>query len=114
MRAFRSRLDRAVATAFAPSAVVAARIGPARRLPARWTGPGRAFQVPHRRGPVRVVTEGFVARAHAAGHPVHVWTVDDPAEMHALLDLDVDGIMTDRTDVLRDVLLERGQWMGAP
>jgi glycerophosphoryl diester phosphodiesterase len=33
--------------------------------------------------------------------------------MHALLDLGVDGMMTDRTDVLRDVLVERGQWMGA-
>ena len=61
-----------------------------------------------------MVTEEFVARAHAAGQPVHVWTIDDPVEMHALLDLGVDGLMTDRTDLLRDVLVERGQWMGAP
>ncbi len=53
-----------------------------------------------------VVTGGFVARAHAAGRPVHVWTVDDPAEMATLLDLGVDGLMTDRTDVLREVLVE--------
>jgi glycerophosphoryl diester phosphodiesterase len=69
--------------------------------------------VPHRRGRLTVVTAAFVARAHAAGRPVHVWTVDDAAEMHHLLDLGVDGIMTDRTDVLREVLQQRGQWMGA-
>jgi glycerophosphoryl diester phosphodiesterase len=41
---------------------------------------------------------------------VQVWTIDDADKMRELLDLGVDGIMTDRADVLREVLCERGQW----
>ncbi|WP_341927849.1 glycerophosphodiester phosphodiesterase family protein [Nocardioides psychrotolerans] len=41
---------------------------------------------------------------------MHVWTIDDPVEMRELLDRGVDGMFTDRTDVLRTVLEERGQW----
>lgn len=114
MRAFRRAIDRPVATAHGPATVAVARFAPAPVAARVARAPGRAFQVPHRRGAVHVVTERFVARAHAARQPVHVWTIDDPVEMHALLDLGVDGLMTDRTDLLRDVLVERGQWMGAP
>jgi glycerophosphoryl diester phosphodiesterase len=56
------------------------------------------------------VNERFVRNAHRWGIPVHVWTIDHPDEMHRLLDLGVDGVMTDRPEVLRDVLVERGQW----
>lgn len=113
MRQFRSHMDRPVATACGPAAVVAARFAPRLATARLRRTAGDAYQVPHRRGRLRVVTEAFVARAHALGRPVHVWTVDDPAEMHQLLDLGVDGLITDRTDLLREVLLERGQWMGA-
>lgn len=71
-----------------------------------------ALQVPHRRGRLVVATRGLVRRAHAAGKHVHVWTVDDASEMRELLDRGVDGIFTDRTDILRAVLEERGQWEG--
>jgi glycerophosphoryl diester phosphodiesterase len=67
-------------------------------------------QVPHRMKGVTIVDERFVAKAHALGLQVHVWTIDDAAEMHELLDLGVDGIMTDLPALLRDVLVSRGAW----
>jgi glycerophosphoryl diester phosphodiesterase len=57
-----------------------------------------------------VVTKRFVRSAHRHGSHVHVWTIDDADEMHRLLDLGVDGIMTDRPEILRAVLEQRGQW----
>jgi glycerophosphoryl diester phosphodiesterase len=71
---------------------------------------GGCAQVPHKYKGVAVTDRRFVERAHAAGLQVHVWTIDDPVEMHDLLDLGVDGIMTDRPAVLRDVLRSRGAW----
>ncbi|NUP75332.1 MAG: glycerophosphodiester phosphodiesterase [Sinomonas sp.] len=68
------------------------------------------FQVPERQRGVPVVTPAFVARAHTLGKQVHVWTVNEAADMVRLLDLGVDGIVTDRADVLRGVLEARGAW----
>lgn len=67
-----------------------------------------ALQVPARYGDITLVDERFVARAHEAGLAVHVWTIDDRDEMEALLDLGVDGIISDVPSVLVDVLSARG------
>jgi glycerophosphoryl diester phosphodiesterase len=69
-----------------------------------------ALQLPtHMRG-VRVVDEKLVSTAHSAGLQVHVWTVNEPPEMTRLLDMGVDGLVTDRPDLLKGVLEERGEW----
>jgi glycerophosphoryl diester phosphodiesterase len=71
---------------------------------------GSFAHVPLRLGRLRVYTGEVVQRAHDAGVRVIVWTVNDSATMHRLLDQGVDGIITDRPDVLREVLVARGQW----
>lgn len=75
--------------------------------------PALAAQVPVRQGPLPVVTGRFVRAAHKAGLQVHVWTVDDPLEISRLLDLGVDGIMSDDTRTLRRVFVDRGLWRGS-
>ncbi|MGB5952029.1 MAG: glycerophosphodiester phosphodiesterase family protein, partial [Ornithinimicrobium sp.] len=69
-----------------------------------------ALQVPLAQYRVPIVTAASVQAAHRAGRVVHVWTINDAPTMHRLLDLGVDGLVTDRADVLKDVLIERGQW----
>ncbi|GAA2584732.1 MULTISPECIES: glycerophosphodiester phosphodiesterase [Streptomyces] len=76
-------------------------------------GPRRsavAAQVPEAQSGIPVVDRRFVRAAHARGQQVHVWTVNDPDRMHRLLDLGVDGIMTDHIDTLRKVMEDRGVW----
>lgn len=68
------------------------------------------LQIPTRRGPVPLADRRLVDLAHERGLPVHVWTVNEPAEMSRLLDLGVDGIVTDDVAALRDVLVARGAW----
>ncbi|MCX4999477.1 glycerophosphodiester phosphodiesterase [Streptomyces longwoodensis] len=79
-------------------------------LPAAPRRPAVAAQVPESQSGVPVVDARFVRAAHARGLQVHVWTVNEPERMHRLLDLGVDGIMTDHIDTLRKVMEERGTW----
>jgi glycerophosphoryl diester phosphodiesterase len=71
---------------------------------------GQVAQVPVNQGRFTVVDRRFVQAAHRRDLEVHVWTVDNEADMRALLDLGVDGLVTDRPDVLREVLRSRGTW----
>ncbi|HWO13545.1 MAG TPA: glycerophosphodiester phosphodiesterase [Polyangiaceae bacterium] len=71
--------------------------------------PYQALQIPVRAGKVKLVTPRLLDAAHRAGLAVHVWTIDDPAEMARLLDLGVDGLMSDYPDRLRGVVVDRSQ-----
>lgn len=82
---------------------------------AAWLGrPARtenaALQIPPRSGLLPLVTSRTVRAYHRMGLQVHVWTINDPARMERLLDRGVDGIMTDRPDLLQEVFTNRGIW----
>jgi glycerophosphoryl diester phosphodiesterase len=107
LAATRRALERPVCLATPPGEIGLFRTGMptaalSARLAARWI---RCAQVP-----ARLAGPWFLRRAHAAGLQVHVWTVNDPPAMTRLLDLGADGIMTDQTAALREVLIARGSW----
>jgi glycerophosphoryl diester phosphodiesterase len=105
----RAALGPRLCTALGPRGTARLR-GASWRIPTGRLAAGCA-QVPRAMKGVTLVDLAFVTEAHERGLQVHVWTIDDPAEMHELLDLGVDGIMTDRPQVLRDVLAARGAWI---
>ncbi len=115
LRAVRALLGPGLATAAGPSEVGALRFAPA-RLSSWLRSPAPVLQVPtgHVLGGRRfdLVTPALVERVHALGKHIHVWTIDDAAEMHRLFDLGVDGIVSDRIDTLAEVLGERGVPLG--
>ncbi|MPV38962.1 glycerophosphodiester phosphodiesterase [Georgenia subflava] len=115
LRRLRAELGPGVATSLGrrdtARLVAAARLGA--RVRRSVAGPAQGavcVQVPPRYRGVPIVTRRFVATAHRHGLAVHVWTVDEPAEMVRLLDLGVDGLISDRPRVLREVLTARGAW----
>jgi glycerophosphoryl diester phosphodiesterase len=89
-----------------------ARLAAAARLGMRPRGVVRApfVHVPLRLHRLPVFVERLVSMVHDLGAQLLVWTIDDPALMHRLLDFGVDGIISDRPDLLREVLLGRGSW----
>jgi glycerophosphoryl diester phosphodiesterase len=111
LRAVRRALPRPVCMATSPAQVALLRLGAPPGMLARQLArmSVRCAQIP-----VSVATPAVLRRAHAAGLQVHVWTVNDPAVMAALLDRGADGVMTDQTGALRDLLAGRGQWRAAP
>jgi glycerophosphoryl diester phosphodiesterase len=114
LRTARGLLDRRVCMATSPTAIagVCCNVGCSPRWPQiRMLADFLARACVHcTQVPRRVTTRTFVRRAHALGLDVHVWTINDRAEMIRYLDLGADGIMTDDIETLRDVLIERGQW----
>lgn len=109
LRRIRKRLP-SVATAASSRETALVKLLPAPTLRLVRIPRAVCLQVPDRHHGIRVVTRRFVRRAHARGLHVHVWTVDDAETINRLLDLGIDGIITDRTDILKDVLVARGTW----
>ncbi|WP_270887590.1 glycerophosphodiester phosphodiesterase family protein [Pedococcus sp. 5OH_020] len=111
LRAVRRLLGPMVATAAGPAEIGTLRFTPS-RLASWLRSPAPVLQVPAgqllagRR--LDLASPALVERAHALGKHVHVWTIDDADEMNRLLDLGVDGIVSDRIDTLADVLAKRG------
>lgn len=99
----------ATAAAFRAASTLPALVRPG--VVARALSGVHGLQVPAEHLGIEVVTPTTLAAAHEVGAFVHVWTVNDPPEMHRLLDLGVDGLISDRADLLKDALIDRGQWV---
>ena len=97
VRRVRAAAGERVATAAGPGEVLKAMA--VARLGRTVTGAFDALQVP-----ARVVARRLVDAAHRGGKHVHVWTINDPVEMRRLLDIGVDGIVSDRPDMLNEVV----------
>ncbi len=93
-------------TSMGPHAVAMARVASASGLMPRQHAD--CVQVPVRKGPIPILTSRFIDAAHRVGLPVHAWTINDEKVMYELLDLGVDGIMSDRPGLLRKVFAARG------
>ena len=104
----RSLLGPGLCTSAGPLSIIGFRLA-SLGLPIR-RPPCQCLQVPVRSNGIRLIDRRFLSAAHHRGLQVHVWTINEAAEMHRLIDLGVDGIMTDRPALLREVLEERGLW----
>lgn len=106
LRRFRSLADGPVAMSAGPRETL--RFVTAARLHLPFRPASDSFQVPVKQG-ITIVSARTVRTAHGIGVPLIVWTINERDEMRELLDLGVDGIITDRPDLLRTLLDERSQ-----
>jgi glycerophosphoryl diester phosphodiesterase len=109
----RRRLGPRLCTSPGPRGVARLRAAATARFaprPTRLAARHGCVQVPVRGGGLTIVEPRFIDLCRDLDLQVHVWTIDDPDEMHRLLDLGVDGLMTDRPKVLKQVLQDRGVW----
>jgi len=109
---FRALTSGRVPTAIAPAGVAWTAFVPL--VSEVVSSPAAAMQVPvsQKIGPVTldVITEQTIARVHRLGKVVHAWTINEPDEMERLIDWGVDGIITDRPDLLKQILVRRNLW----
>ena len=110
LRHIRAEFGSGLCTSMGPQEVVRLVIGSTSGLPLKPSRHALIAQVPVRQGPIPVVTSKSISRAHRLGIQVHVWTIDDPLRIGQLLDMSVDGIMSDDTRALKDVFVARHLW----
>lgn len=110
LRHIRSELGSALCTSMGPQEVARLVLGSTTGIPIIPSRDALIAQVPVRQGPIPVVTRKSIAQAHQLGLQVHVWTIDDPFQIGQLLDMGVDGVMSDDTRALKDVFLARKLW----
>ena len=106
----RSELGAGLCTSMGPQEVIRLVLGSTTGIPFSPSRHALIAQVPVRQGPIPVVTHRSIARAHRLGLQIHVWTIDDPLQIGQLLDMGVDGVMSDDTRALKDVFVARHLW----
>jgi glycerophosphoryl diester phosphodiesterase len=112
LQAIRKSFDMEICTSMGPMDVFRLRMT-SLPFPAPFqqqTYDAQCAQVPLRRWGLPVVDKLFVSKAHHLGLKVHAWTVNDEFEMKRLLDLGIDGLITDEAQLLKKVFIERGIW----
>ncbi|MDR0488622.1 MAG: glycerophosphodiester phosphodiesterase [Propionibacteriaceae bacterium] len=109
---FRALTHGTIPTAMAPVGVAWTAFVPV--LSTIISSPAIAIQVPIREkiGPVtiQVISAETIERVHRIGKVIHAWTINDPQEMETLIDWGIDGIITDRPDLLKEILVRRNLW----
>jgi glycerophosphoryl diester phosphodiesterase len=110
LRHIRAEFGSGLCTSMGPQEVVRLVIGSNTGIPLKPSRHALIAQVPVRQGPIPVVTSKSISRAHRLRIQVHVWTIDDPLRIGQLLDMGVDGIMSDDTRALKDVFVARHLW----